>query len=92
MGAPGAARMEAYAKKQREMMEFGGARLVIDIIGCKPPAPLMLVEAAIDFGIEMLEKVRTFCRYSERPEEVCALVRGLEMPESILCCLESERR
>ena len=30
-GAPGAARMEAYAKKQREMMEFGGARLVIDL-------------------------------------------------------------
>ena len=47
--------LEAYRKKQREMMDFGGARLVIDIIGCKPPAPRMLVEAAIDFGIEMLD-------------------------------------
>ena len=49
------AESKEYAENQREMMEFGGMRLAIDIVGCKPAAPLVLVEAAINFGVEMLD-------------------------------------
>ena len=75
--------IKAYIDQQYAMMDYGGARLVLEIIGSKNSLPLGLVEAAINFGIEMLDGAQAevqadmFAYFSEgRSDQFFANCRG----------------